>query len=60
VLDPFVGSGTVAITAIKHDRDYIGIDISSEYCEMARHRIAQETKQFKFSFSNPSAFHSRQ
>ena len=60
VLDPFVGSGTVALTAIKHDRDYIGIDISQEYCDMARQRITQETKQFKFSFSNPSAFHQRQ
>jgi hypothetical protein len=57
VLDPFVGSGTVALTAIKNDRDYIGIDISSEYVSMAKKRIAKETKQLKFAFSNTSSFH---
>lgn len=45
VLDPFMGSGTTAIAAINNDRDYIGIDISPEYCEMADKRIKQETAQ---------------
>src|SRR3989338_10723306 len=35
ILDPFMGSGTTAISAINFKRDYIGIDISPEYCEMA-------------------------
>lgn len=39
ILDPFMGSGTTAISAIKHDREYIGIDISPEYCQMANERI---------------------
>lgn len=39
VLDPFMGSGTTAISAINFDRDYIGIDISPEYCDMAKERI---------------------
>lgn len=39
ILDPFVGSGTTAISAINFKRDYIGIDNSPEYCEMARKRI---------------------
>lgn len=39
ILDPFMGSGTAAISAINFKRDYIGIDISPEYCEMARKRI---------------------
>lgn len=45
VLDPFMGSGTTAIAAINNDRDYIGIDVSPEYCEMADKRIKQETAQ---------------
>lgn len=39
ILDPFMGSGTTAISAINFKRDYIGIDISPEYCEMAENRI---------------------
>ncbi len=45
VLDPFMGSGTTAISAINYNRDYIGIDVSPEYCEMAEKRIERETVQ---------------
>ena len=39
VLDPFMGSGTVAITASGLKRDYIGIELSPDYCKMAEERI---------------------
>ena len=39
ILDPFVGSGTTAISALRNNREYIGIDLSPEYCKMARKRI---------------------
>ena len=39
VLDPFIGSGTTAIAAIKSNRQWIGMDISEEYCDLARRRI---------------------
>lgn len=39
VLDPFMGSGTTAISAINFNRNYVGIDISPEYCKMAEERI---------------------
>jgi modification methylase len=39
VLDPFMGSGTTAVAAKSLGRDYIGVDISEEYCNMARTRI---------------------
>lgn len=42
VLDPFIGSGTTALAAIALQRNYIGFDISEEYCELTRKRIAQE------------------
>lgn len=41
VLDPFMGSGTTGAVAIKLGRNYLGIDLNSEYCEAARNRIAE-------------------
>jgi site-specific DNA-methyltransferase (adenine-specific) len=43
VLDPFVGSGTTAISALNFGRNFIGIDISPEYCDLARQRVAAHT-----------------
>lgn len=39
ILDPFIGSGTTAISAEACDRDWIGIDSSKDYCKVARERI---------------------
>lgn len=39
VFDPMSGSGTTARVAVEMGRNYIGIDISPEYCEIARERI---------------------
>jgi site-specific DNA-methyltransferase (adenine-specific) len=39
VLDPFSGSGTTAVAAIKLGRDFIGFDISSEYYKVASARV---------------------
>src|SRR5699024_5777801 len=45
VLDPFIGSGTTAIASIETKRNFIGFDISREYCNLANERIAKHTKQ---------------
>ncbi len=39
VLDPMCGSGTTGKMALLHDRQFIGIDISPEYIEIARRRL---------------------
>ena len=39
VLDPFMGSGTTGIVCKKNKRNWIGIDISESYCNLARKRI---------------------
>jgi modification methylase len=39
VLDPFVGSGTTAIAALNNNRNFIGIDSSQEYIDLANGRI---------------------
>jgi len=43
ILDPFMGSGTTAISAIAHSRSYVGIELSNDYCEAAKKRIATFT-----------------
>lgn len=43
VLDPFMGSGTTAKMAIETGRNYIGFEISLDYCKMAEERIKQLT-----------------
>lgn len=45
ILDPFMGSGTTAITAMGNSRDFIGIDISPDYCQMAEKRIERNKIQ---------------
>jgi len=39
VLDPFMGSGTTAVAALKSDRKFVGYEISKEYIELAEKRI---------------------
>jgi hypothetical protein len=39
VLDPFSGAGTTGVVALRHDRDYIGIELNPTYAQMARDRI---------------------
>ena len=43
ILDPFMGSGTTLIAATLNNRKSIGIDIDSEYCDLAKKRIIAET-----------------
>jgi site-specific DNA-methyltransferase (adenine-specific) len=40
ILDPFMGSGSTAIAALKSDRKYVGYDIDAEYIKLAEERIA--------------------
>jgi len=41
VLDPFVGSGTTCIAALKTGRHFIGIDIEKKYVDLANKRIKE-------------------
>jgi modification methylase len=39
ILDPFIGSGSTAVACKQHGKNYIGIDISADYCQKARERL---------------------
>ena len=50
ILDPFMGSGTTAVSAIKSDRKFVGYDISQEYIDLAVKRISPLLQQTKIKF----------
>lgn len=48
ILDPFMGSGTTGIAALKSDRNFVGFEISQEYIELTNKRIAPFKNMLKF------------
>jgi len=49
VLDPFFGIGTTGLVALKLNRNFIGIDLNKEYCDIANKRISDYQKQGKLN-----------
>jgi DNA modification methylase len=45
ILDPFMGSGSTAVAALKSSRKYIGYDIDPEYVKLAENRIEPQKLQ---------------
>jgi DNA modification methylase len=46
VLDPFAGSGTTGVVALRLGRSFVGIELSPTYAEMARRRIEDDAPLF--------------
>jgi len=46
VLDPFTGSGTVAVVALRHNRHFVGIELNPEYAAIAKNRILNDGPLF--------------
>ena len=51
VLDPFMGSGTTAVAAIKSERKFVGYDISQEYIDLAEKRLKPFLEQTSLKFA---------
>ncbi len=51
VLDPFMGSGTTALAALKAGRRFVGYEVAEEYRELARRRLAGETAPLLYTRS---------
>lgn len=45
ILDPFCGSSSTGVSAVKNNRKYIGIDISEEYLELSKKRLIHITEE---------------
>ncbi len=48
VLDPFMGSGTTAIAALKSNRNFVGFEINQKYIDLINERIAPFENMLKF------------
>ena len=47
VLDPFIGSGTTAVAALRTQRHYLGFDTEQSYVDRANERLAEETARLR-------------
>lgn len=45
VLDPFMGSGTTGLVAKQQNKNYIGFEMNSDYCDIANKRINDQEAQ---------------
>jgi site-specific DNA-methyltransferase (adenine-specific) len=53
ILDPFMGSGTTGVAAVKLGRKFIGIEIEPRYFEIALRRISEALSQPDFFINQP-------
>lgn len=44
ILDPFMGSGSTAVACMLTERNFIGFEISGDYCRIAERRLAQQSQ----------------
>jgi site-specific DNA-methyltransferase (adenine-specific) len=49
VLDPFIGSGTTGVAALKLNRNFIGIEINPQYIKLAKERLKPWLEQKRLS-----------
>jgi modification methylase len=53
VLDPFMGSGSTAVAALRNDRRYVGYDTEPEYVELAAARLEAERSALSSAGGEP-------
>lgn len=53
ILDPFMGSGTTGVAAVKLGRRFTGVEIEPKYFDIACRRIADATKQQDLFIEKP-------
>ncbi|MEV1011579.1 DNA methyltransferase [Streptomyces sp. NPDC049881] len=53
VLDPFTGSGSTGVAALRHGLDFIGIELSEHYADIADQRLRTALTQDDFDLAGP-------
>ncbi|MER7702418.1 site-specific DNA-methyltransferase [Kitasatospora sp. NPDC097605] len=53
VLDPFTGSGSTGIAALREGRRFVGVELSPHYAEIAERRLRAELSQDDFELAGP-------
>ena len=48
-LEPFLGSGSVAISALKYNRNYIGFELSPDIFSIAQKRLLAQKKETRIT-----------
>ncbi len=56
VLDPFMGTGTTAVASKRLGRNYVGIELNTEYVKIAESKLLQETGHSKLGDAWVSIF----
>ncbi len=51
ILDPFMGSGTTGVSALRSDRKFVGYEINPDYIKLAETRLNPHVSQSKMEFS---------
>ena len=46
VLDPFMGSGSTGVAAVRQDFRFLGVELNPEYLDIARRRIEKDAPLF--------------
>jgi len=55
VLDPFNGSGTTGVAALRLGRKYVGIEMSEEYLDLTIERLEDELRNPRFQLTADEA-----
>ncbi|MDH6216660.1 DNA modification methylase [Streptomyces pseudovenezuelae] len=53
VLDPFTGSGTTGVAALREGRQFIGVELSKHYADIAEERLQNALTQHDFELAGP-------
>ncbi|MFJ9033945.1 DNA-methyltransferase [Streptomyces sp. NPDC102274] len=53
VLDPFTGSGSTGVAALREGRQFVGVELSSHYADVAERRLEAELTQDDFVLAGP-------
>ncbi|MGH4028707.1 DNA-methyltransferase [Actinomycetota bacterium Odt1-20B] len=53
VLDPFTGSGTTGVAALQEGRNFIGVELSDHYADIAEQRLRGSLTQDDFELAGP-------